>query len=138
VIFNVICVAVFLAKMFALLLVFIWVRTTLPRLRADQLMRFAWLYLIPLTLVNILLTGALLLLPFATPLRVGISAAVNWLLLLFVIFSFRRVVGLTSKGKLPKWVTPAKGPVAVSHPVESPTAAASPQPPELAAGPAHK
>jgi NADH-quinone oxidoreductase subunit H len=138
VIFNIICVAVFLAKMFALLLVFIWVRSTLPRLRADQLMRFAWLYLIPLTLVNILLTGALLLIPVDTPLRVAISAAFNWVLLLFVIFSFRRLVGLSSKGKLPKWVTPAKGPVTVLQPAASSTATAETQPPELAAGPAHK
>ena len=64
-------------------------------------MRYAWLYLIPLTLFNILITGGLLLIPTSPPLRVAISAVVNWRLLLVVIFSFRRLVGLTSKGKLP-------------------------------------
>ncbi|HEU5348151.1 MAG TPA: complex I subunit 1 family protein, partial [Ktedonobacterales bacterium] len=63
VVFNIICVFWFVVKMGGLLTLFVWVRTTLPRLRADQLMRFAWLFLIPLTLFNILLTGALLLLP---------------------------------------------------------------------------
>jgi NADH-quinone oxidoreductase subunit H len=137
VIFNIICVAVFLVKMFALLFIFLWVRATLPRLRADQLMRYAWLYLIPLTLINILLTGGLLLIPVATPIRVAISAVANWGLLLVVLFSFRRLVGLTPKGKLPKWVTPAKGPVTVMKPAgvqEVPRA----QPPELAAGSSRK
>ena len=64
----------------ALLTLFVWVRATLPRLRADQLMRFAWLFLIPLTLFNILLTGALLLLPMGDTARIAISAVANWLL----------------------------------------------------------
>ena len=63
-IFNALATAVFIIKMYVLLLIFIWIRATLPRLRADQLMRFAWLFLIPLTLINILLTAGLLLLPF--------------------------------------------------------------------------
>src|SRR5579884_3656108 len=104
VVFNIIGVFWFQVKMFTLLLVFIWVRTTLPRLRADQLMRFAWLFLIPLTLFNILLTGALLLIPIDTPIRVAISAAANWLLMIVVLMSFRRLAGLTAKGKIPRWV----------------------------------
>jgi NADH-quinone oxidoreductase subunit H len=139
VIFNIYCVAVFIGKMFALLFIFLWVRATLPRLRADQLMRFAWLFLIPLTLINILVTGGLLLIPVDTSVRVAISAVVNWGLLLVVIFSFRRVVGLTTGGKLPKWVTPARGPVVVLQPtgmLEKPASQA--QPPELAAGPQRK
>jgi len=43
----------FSAKLLALLLVFIWVRATLPRLRMDQLTRFAWKFLVPLALVNL-------------------------------------------------------------------------------------
>ena len=57
VVFNVIAAFWFVFKMSVLLFVFMWIRATLPRLRADQLMRFAWLFLIPLTLFNILLTG---------------------------------------------------------------------------------
>ncbi|WP_245205259.1 NADH-quinone oxidoreductase subunit NuoH [Kitasatospora sp. RG8] len=44
-------------KTFALAFVVIWLRVTYPRLREDQLMRFAWTVLIPLALVQLALTG---------------------------------------------------------------------------------
>jgi NADH-quinone oxidoreductase subunit H len=47
-------------KVSALIFVFMWMRGTLPRLRVDELMAFAWKTLIPITLVNILLTGILI------------------------------------------------------------------------------
>jgi len=40
-------------KMLALLLGFIWIRATLPRLRMDQLTRLAWKFLVPLSLINL-------------------------------------------------------------------------------------
>jgi NADH-quinone oxidoreductase subunit H len=49
----------FLAKAGFLLFVFIWVRGTLPRFRYDQLMRFAWTFLFPCALINLLITGLL-------------------------------------------------------------------------------
>jgi NADH-quinone oxidoreductase subunit H len=39
--------------------VIFWVRFTYPRLREDQLQKFAWKLLIPLSLANILVTGVL-------------------------------------------------------------------------------
>ncbi|HWV99211.1 MAG TPA: NADH-quinone oxidoreductase subunit NuoH [Candidatus Acidoferrum sp.] len=48
----------FFGKLLALIAVFIWVRGTLPRLRMDQLMNFAWKFMLPMTLVNILAAGA--------------------------------------------------------------------------------
>jgi NADH-quinone oxidoreductase subunit H len=47
----------FTAKTGALLFVFIWVRGTLPRFRYDQLMNFAWKFLFPVSIVNLLLTA---------------------------------------------------------------------------------
>jgi NADH-quinone oxidoreductase subunit H len=47
----------FCGKVGLLLFVFIWVRGTLPRFRYDQLMRFAWIVLFPLAIVNLLATG---------------------------------------------------------------------------------
>ncbi len=47
----------FFVKLSMLILVFIWVRGTLPRLRLDQLMSFAWKFLLPLSLVNILVAA---------------------------------------------------------------------------------
>lgn len=111
VVFNIICVFWFLFKMGALLSLFIWIRTTLPRLRADQLMRFAWLFLIPLTLFSILLTGALLLLPIGDVPRIVASAVANWLMMFIFIFTFRRLTGVNPLGRLPGWLrgrTPAR------------------------------
>jgi len=47
----------FLAKSFVFLYVFIWVRATLPRYRYDQLMRLGWKVLIPLAILNLVVTG---------------------------------------------------------------------------------
>jgi NADH-quinone oxidoreductase subunit H len=49
--------AVLFAKIMAVAFVIFWVRFTLPRFREDQLQAFAWKFLIPLSLVNILVTG---------------------------------------------------------------------------------
>jgi len=48
-------------KLLCVAFFFIWVRGTLPRLRYDQLMHFGWKLLVPLALLNVLLTGAFLL-----------------------------------------------------------------------------
>jgi NADH-quinone oxidoreductase subunit H len=37
--------------------VFIWMRGTLPRLRQDQLMNFAWKFILPLTLLDLFVTA---------------------------------------------------------------------------------
>jgi NADH-quinone oxidoreductase subunit H len=49
----------FAAKTGVLLFLFIWIRGTLPRFRYDQLMRFAWKFMFPVALLNMLVTGLL-------------------------------------------------------------------------------
>ena len=48
----------FLIKVAFLLFVYVWIRWTLPRYRYDQLMQFGWKFLLPASVVNLLLTAA--------------------------------------------------------------------------------
>jgi NADH-quinone oxidoreductase subunit H len=50
----------FLIKSYALVFVIMWLRWTYPRVRFDQLLNFSWKVLIPLTFINLLITGGLL------------------------------------------------------------------------------
>jgi NADH-quinone oxidoreductase subunit H len=54
----------FFAKLFALIAMFIWVRSTLPRLRMDQLMNFAWKFMLPMALLNLVIAGIWRFMPF--------------------------------------------------------------------------
>lgn len=58
---GILSIIIFLGKTFFLIFVFMWIRWTLPRFRYDQLMHLGWRILIPLALVNLLVTGAVLL-----------------------------------------------------------------------------
>jgi NADH-quinone oxidoreductase subunit H len=48
----------FFAKFATLIAGFIWVRATVPRLRMDQLMKLAWKFLVPLTLINLVIAAS--------------------------------------------------------------------------------
>lgn len=47
----------FSLKVLILLVIFVWVRATFPRLRYDRLMRFGWKVLLPLSLANVMITA---------------------------------------------------------------------------------
>ena len=52
----------FTAKTFTFAFIFVWMRGTLPRVRIDQLMGFAWKWLVEIAILNIFVTaGAILL-----------------------------------------------------------------------------
>jgi NADH-quinone oxidoreductase subunit H len=92
---NLLAIGYFVAKVYGLCFVFIWIRGTLPRLRSDQLMQFAWLILIPTTLGNIILTAALYLIISSFGLGGStnlifmiVVGVINWILL----FGFIRIV----------------------------------------------
>jgi NADH-quinone oxidoreductase subunit H len=57
VLFGLMNIGVFFAKVVALLVLFIWVRWTLPRFRYDQLMKLGWYFFFELALVNIFIAA---------------------------------------------------------------------------------
>ena len=58
---RLVAVSWFMAKTFAIILLVFWLRGTLPRLRIDQLMGFAWKMLIPFSFINLGITAAAVL-----------------------------------------------------------------------------
>src|SRR5579883_928248 len=103
---NILALAYFAVKVYALCFVFIWVRSTLPRLRADQLMQFAWLILIPITLGNILVTGLIYLIVNAlglpTIVFLVVAGVINWAALVGFIQVVRRAtVATTMRAQAP-------------------------------------
>ncbi len=103
---NLLALGYLLFKIYGLCFVFIWVRSTLPRLRADQLMQFAWLILMPITLGNILVTGMIYLVTDALHLPnwifLVVIALVNWAALFaFIQLVSRVTVASTRRAQAP-------------------------------------
>ena len=59
----------FLGKTYLVIFTMMWLRGTLPRMRVDQLMNFAWKVLVPITLANIFMSGivGIIVNPLTTP-----------------------------------------------------------------------
>jgi NADH-quinone oxidoreductase subunit H len=60
VIFSLVSVVGFLLKVFFFLFLYIWLRGTLPRFRFDQLMNFGWKFLLPVAILNVILTATVM------------------------------------------------------------------------------
>lgn len=57
VIVNLITMGIFATKVLFMIFVMFWVRATVPRMRVDRLMSFAWKFLVPLSLINIVIAS---------------------------------------------------------------------------------
>ncbi len=57
---SMISVAILFCKIFFFIFFFMWVRWTIPRFRYDQLMRLGWQVLMPVSIINVLVTGGIL------------------------------------------------------------------------------
>jgi NADH-quinone oxidoreductase subunit H len=56
----IVSLAVLFAKILFFIFFFMWIRWTLPRFRYDQLMTLGWKILIPLSIINVLVTGGII------------------------------------------------------------------------------
>jgi NADH-quinone oxidoreductase subunit H len=76
----------FFGKLLALIFGFIWVRGTVPRLRMDQLMNFAWKFMLPMTLVVMFSAGIWRFLPLAVVGPRPLGGVIRWLVCALLIF----------------------------------------------------
>jgi len=58
---NVLGIAALFTKLCGFIFFYMWVRWTIPRFRYDQLMHLGWRILIPLSIINIIITGIVIL-----------------------------------------------------------------------------
>ena len=88
---------IFIGKLYFFFLVLIWLRGTLPRLRVDQLMAFAWKFLLPLSLVNVFVVGLEVLLWHENGWSAGVAlpayAVVNLALTVALVYAYARAFG---------------------------------------------
>ncbi len=87
----------FLVKVFVLIAIMIWLRGTLPRLRVDQLMGFACKFLLPLSIVNILVAGFAW---HAQQQENTIITVITWLVAIIVLYSTAKGLNQLSRAKL--------------------------------------
>ena len=82
----------FFIKTYALIFVMMWFRGTLPRLRVDQLMGFAWKFLLPLTLVNLLAAG----------IWIKLESPKNYIVSLFILLGALIMLYWANRPEIPK------------------------------------
>jgi NADH-quinone oxidoreductase subunit H len=82
----------FIVKTFIVFFVMVWTRTTLPRVRIDQLMALAWKFLFPLALINVFLTAVQVLVwPDALP---WLAVIINIVIMVILVFLWSRLFKL--------------------------------------------
>lgn len=86
-------------KLFAMIFFFIWIRGTLPRLRTDQLMAFAWKFMLPMTLINILIAG---LWRFSRDWQLPAGAVARWIICAVLLLGAYYIFGRALQPRLAK------------------------------------
>lgn len=89
----------FFLKLLAMIFFFIWIRGTLPRLRTDQLMAFAWKFMLPMTLINIVVAG---LWRFSRDWQLPLAAGLRWIICAAVLAAAYYVFGRAVQPRLAK------------------------------------
>ena len=85
----------FLIKVFGFLFVASWVRATLPRLRLDQILAFAWKFLFPLSLLNVIVLAIeIIVWPEPSAGQLLAMSGINWGVAVIAVFAMSRVVHL--------------------------------------------
>ena len=105
----------FLLKVFAVAFAFIWVRATLPRLRIDQVLAFAWKFLLPLSLINMVTVAVeALVWPEPTTSQLWAMIGINWGIAIAAVAAFSNII---SRGpRVPvRTVTAALSPISAAN-----------------------
>jgi NADH-quinone oxidoreductase subunit H len=79
-------ILIFLVKVAVFLFLFIWLRATLPRIRYDRLMRFGWQLLLPLAVLNVIITATVV----ALGLPWWVSGLAGLVVIVALLLSIRR------------------------------------------------
>ena len=89
----------FLIKVFGFLFVASWVRATLPRLRLDQILEFAWKFLFPLSLLNVIaLAAEIIVWPEPSSGELLVMGLINWSIAIVGVAIMSRVVSFRAPG----------------------------------------
>ena len=94
----------FLIKVFGFLFVASWVRSTVPRLRLDQILTFAWKFLFPLSLLNVIVLAIeIVAWPEPSAGRLMAMGGINWGVAVIAVFAVSRVVHLGAAAPGPRF-----------------------------------
>ena len=118
--FPVLSIVFFLVKVALFLFLFIWLRATLPRIRYDRLMRLGWQTLLPLAVINVVITAVCVALGWPWYVNFALDIVVIIAVLVYerrVIASSSRIVKIAEGDQTKEVVLPASVRLAKFEPV---------------------